>query len=334
VFNGIKTEWVDKFDGLSPFGPINSDRCEQAVGGWDGENKAVWFSWPTAGNECPNMTLILWPRYRKASIVDAGFTAFVTHKPDYGQTIRDFLAENHICSPASLVVAKEGLPIDVAHVTPEFAYLYNSHEDPAYPRDPNSAIASLCGICLADLCIPCTVAKRFLMASAEDKTIKEFTPDQYVREMFDDATDPGVVKPPPAVSFPQTTVGLYGDSGYFSMMQADPSDFTTPSEKMLNAANVSFTAADQVSSGQLNMQVAFGPQPECLSWQDSDPVDLMCLDGPDYDETTNQRPAIPPRFAFLAAGTFLGWRLWTSGLGGQFCLNSVTLSVRKSQGCW
>lgn len=324
VFLGVREEWVQDFDGLDAFGPINSENCENAVGGWDSENKALWFSWPTDDNQCPNMSLVLWPRYQKATLVDHGFTAFVMHKPDFGLSIRQFLADQNICDPANLIVDKEGLPYDLNGES-TYSYLYNETESPDDPRSPDSVIASLCGICVADLCARCEVDRKFLMASAEDYTIKEFTPDQFVREMLVSQTDE---------TFPETGEATYEDVGYFSMMQGDPNDFRVAVEKLVNAITLTYNAAEQTEPNLMNVQVSYGPSPECQSWADSDPVDLACLDGGDADPDENERPAIIPRFAFYNAGVFLGWRFWTDGTGGQFCINSMTLSIRKSQGQW
>lgn len=325
IFEGLKAEWVQDFDGLAPFGRINANNCQNAVGGWDSARKAVWFSWPTGDNQCPNMSLVLWPRYQKSSIVDHGFTAFAMHKPQFSPSVRDFMVENNICNPYDLVVNKEGLPYDMTG-NASYSMLYNATETPGLPMDPNSAIASLCGICFEDLCERCEVNQRLLMASAEDKTIKEFTPDQFLRQMM--------VSQTPA-TFPETSVATYEDRGFYSMVQSDGSDYTTPSEKLINAVAVSFNSVEQIEPNDLFCQVGFGASgAECLSWQGSDPLPIECLDGPDFDAKTNERPGTLPRFAFYTRGTWLAWRLFTSGVGGSFCLSSVTLSVRRVAGTW
>ena len=324
VYNGIRAEWVQSFPDLPAFGPINKERCKQAVGGWDSERQAIWFSWPTQGHDCPNMTLILWPRYFKASIVDHGFTAFVNHRPDYRQSIRDFLWTHNFCESSQLMLDKEGLPY-TSGGSQGYQFLFNSHESTAYPMDPNSAIGSLCGICLHDICESCDVDVRFLMASATDKTIKEFTPSQCVREMLGEST---------TVTFPETSTATYLDTGYTSMLQSDMYDFNSPVEKTLTAINIDYVAALQTTPNDLFCQVAFGAQPECTSWQDSDPSPLECLDGPDYDPETNMRPGQAGRFAFHVVGVYVAWRLYTSGVGGGACFASLTMSLRKKSDCW
>lgn len=324
IYQGIRAEWVQNFDGLPPFGSVNKNQCNQAVGGWDSMRQAIWFSWPTDNNVCPNMSLVLWPRYAKASIVDHGFTAFVNHRPDFRMSIRDFLWTRGFCEALDLLLDKEGIPYTYGGGE-YFQYLYNRYESTAYPMDPASAIASLCGVCLYDICESCDVDVRFLMASAADKTIKEFTPNQCVREMLDsEVTFP----------FPNTSAATYTDVGYYSMMQGDPYDYNTPVEKLIVTANLNYVAAIQTTPNSLYYQVSYGMQPECQSWADSDAVPLECLDPPDFEEDTNARPGEIPRFAFYNAGSYLGWRFYTFGTGGAFCTTSTMISLRRAQGCW
>ena len=324
IYEGIRAEWVQDFTGLDSFGPVNKERCDQVVGGWDSERQAIWFSWPTAGQQCPNMSLVLWPRYSKASIVDHGFTAFVNHRPDFRMSIRDFFATANFCPSSEQMVDKEGLPYSTGG-SEGYPFLFNPTEDPNLPMDPNSAIASLCGVCLSDICESCDVDAKFLMASVVDKTIKEFTPKQKVREML---VDPG------EAVFPDTSVGTYVDEGYYSLLQSDPYDYATPVEKLMTTVAVAFVAEVQTTPNPLSCSIAFGSQAECTSWALSDDVLLDCLDGPDYDTTTNMRPANFARFAFYSQGIYLGWRLFTHGVGGGFCVSSMTLSLRKNTGAW
>lgn len=324
IYDGVRAEWVEKFDGLPVFGGVNKNQCNQAVGGWDSMRQAIWFSWPTDDNVCPNMSLVLWPRYAKASIVDQGFTAFANYRPDFRQSIRDFLWTRGFCEALDLLLDKEGVPYSYGGGE-YYQYLFNEQESTAYPMDPNSAIASLCGVCLYDICESCDVDVRFLMASAVDKTIKEFTPDQCVREMLSSE----LIRP-----FPDTSVASYVDNGYYSMMQGDPYDYNTPVEKLIVTATLNYVATIQTTPNNLYYQVSFGMQPECQSWADTDPVPLECIDGPDFDDTTNERPGDIPRFAFYNAGSFLGWRFYTFGTGGKFCTTSTIIALRRNQGCW
>lgn len=323
IYEGVRQEWVQDFAGLAAFDPINRDQCDQAVGGWDAMRQAIWFSWPTGNNVCPNMSLVLWPRYQKSSIVDHGFTAFTNYQSDFRISIRDWMADSSFCQAIDLILDKEGLPYQLGG-TSAYEYLCNSYESPAYPCDPDSAIASQCGVCLFDLCLSCDSDIKFLMASAADKTISEFTPDQHIRVRFASQTTP---------VFPETGVATYTDAGYYSLMQGDPYEFKTPVEKRLSAAAVSFVSGIQTTPNLLNFSASYGAQPECQSWHESDFVDLSCL-GSDFDEATNERPGEVPRFAFHSQGTYLGWRMWVDGTGGSACFNTITFNIRRAAGCW
>lgn len=112
IYVGIDAATLGGFEGLSPFGPINKEQCEQFVGGYNELTEELWFSWPTDDNACPNMSLVLNLRYSAADLVDHGFTAFVNYKPDYRPSIRDWLNSECVCPVVASDFVKEGLPID------------------------------------------------------------------------------------------------------------------------------------------------------------------------------------------------------------------------------
>lgn len=182
-YNGLPGEWVRDFDGLSGFGPVNKEVCHNVVGGFNSERKQIWFSWATDGNTCANMSLVLNPVYRAATLVDHGFTAFLTYRPDYTTALRDFLAQYAGCDPSELVMPKEGqpLPVEMGYMP---SYIRNETEDPDLPPVSDSVCGYLNGVTLEDLCEACGVESLFVMASALDKTLKEFTPNQCFRERY------------------------------------------------------------------------------------------------------------------------------------------------------
>lgn len=186
-YNGLPGEWLRDFDGLSGFGPVNKEMCHNVVGGYNSERKQIWFSWPTDENTCANMSLALNPVYRVATLVDHGFTAFLTYRPDYTTALRDFLAQYAGCDPSTLVMTKEGepLPVEMGYMP---AYIRNETEDPDLPPVADSMCGYLGGLTLEDLCESCGVESVFVMASALDKTLKEFTPDQCFRERYVECT--------------------------------------------------------------------------------------------------------------------------------------------------
>lgn len=329
-YNGLPGEWLRDFDGLDGFGPVNAERCENVIGGFDSQKKLIWFSWPTDDNECANMSLALNPVYRTATLVDHGFSAFVVYRPDYATALRDFLAEYAGCPPESLIMEKEGEPLAIVPGAAP-AYIRNYYEDPDLPPDANSLCGYLGGLTLEDLCEACAVEPVFVMADAEDKCLKEFMPQGYYRERYDDQGNGD------AYPCPQTVPGTYVNDGYFSMLQSDSSDFKERVEKLINKIHIEFVAEAQTTPSLLRCHVGYGAQPQCLTWDKSPvPVKLECLTRKTRNQHAlrNTRQDEIPSFNVHRRGVYLAWRFFISGTGGGSYYNSVTLSVRKPQGDW
>jgi len=198
VFRGLPSSWITAIDELDAFPPINDRNCNNIVGGWDGLNEAAWFSWPTGDDQCPSQSLILWPKRRKASLVDHGFTAFVTHQPDQDLQVRDFLASYGLCDPATGRLEKESVFCSEDYTPVNYPYLRNATEDPDLPMEPDSFFAQLCNICIEDICQTCDVPSTFIMACAEGQNLVEFTRDSYVREVYiEGESGPCVIPDPP-----------------------------------------------------------------------------------------------------------------------------------------
>jgi hypothetical protein len=264
----------------------------------------------------------MWTTTQKSTLIDHGFTAATIHRPDTSPTIRDWLGTNGLCDPETIRDTKEGVPCPIEFVEGDFTGLFNANESPADGVDPNSFFGQFCNQSVADLCVSCDTGERWLLVSADDKSIKEFTTETYAREQVTGVED---------VSFPDVGTGTYEQEGYASLMQSDATNFRTQTEKMVQALAVEFTAEDQTTAGQLNCAIGTGAQPKCLDWETSDPVDLDCLD---VDSTPGTRPMEVPRFAFWSQGVNLAFRLWTTGSGNAFCINSLTLKGQGISKCW
>ncbi|TFH58218.1 MAG: hypothetical protein E4G90_10840 [Gemmatimonadales bacterium] len=327
IYKGIEGRWVSGIEAKLPaFGPINQAACEQAVGGYDPNRKVMWFSWPTDSNVCPNMTMTINPMYGHTSLVDHGFTSFLSHKPDYKLMVREMMAVYGGCDID--LEMKEGEPYEGLVADSPPAYLRNETEDINLPVHEDSLCARLQDVAIEELCASCEAENKFLMASAEDFTIKEFTPTDYVREAY---VDEGFSYP-----CPQTTPGSYTDSGYVTLFQRDPSDLGSKVEKLLTKVLVDFTASPQTTPNSLFMEAGSASQPGCMRWEQSDPVDLSCLtDATDAEhETDNTRADEPAVFQFYSAGIFLAWRMYLEGTGGGSDFSSATMSTRLKTGEW
>lgn len=342
IYDGIPGEWIGT--GLLPFAlsfdagawtmtngftSINKEACDMVNGFYDSTNKAVWFSWPTGEAVCPDISIRLNLQYRSATLVDHGWTAGCMMRPDYVESMRDFLAEFAGCDPASLLLAKEGMPYEFPTPTSPPAYIRNQTEDPDLPVDPDSMCARLGDTVIDELCAACDADSVLVMADAQDRTLKQFTADVYYRERY--------VGGEAAYDCPYTSPGIYAQDGYFSLLQSDADNYKQPVEKLINRSKVDYVAEDQVVPNDLSFDVAYGAQPRCLTWdQSATPQELACLTAESAAQhaANNTRPATFATFNFFRRGAYIAWRAYTSGTGGASCWNSVTLNMRLAAGEW
>lgn len=329
ILNGLASEVLKSFDGLAPFGPINRNKCDQAIGGFDSVRDVVWFSWPTDDNDCPNMSLALNLKYKSSTLVDHGFTSFLTHRPDYSRSLRDFLAEYAGCTPKLL--PKEGEPYELPQVGERPDFILNPTEDPTLDSTYGSLCYYMGDLTLEDVCKACDVNPVFLLASAVDRTIKEFDQSVYYREMY--------VGPEIGLECPYTLDALeeyYRHDGYYSMMQSDANRFGMEEEKLINRIAIDFLAIPQAIPNKLYVQVGYGQQSTCLRWKSTPERDFACLTEKTDEEhlADNTRAAQPASFPTFTAGSYLSWRFYLNGTGGGGCLNQVTQHVRIKSGTW
>lgn len=321
IYRGIESSWLTGIDFIEAFGKVNWSACRQMVAGYDAVRSAFWFSWPTDDSDCPNKTLVIFPRYQRATIVDHGFTAFAQYQPDLSISVRDYMELFGICDASGLLSEKEGEACDEGIPEEGYDYLINPAETADDPIHANSVLAALCDHCTSDYCVPCEGEPLWLMASATDKCIKQFDPDHFVREMV---TAVG------SATFPETATATYADQTYCWFMQMDPFRSNTSGEKLVTRARVEFTA--EVQSTQLEFSVATGEQPGCMAWSLADPVDIECLDGGPADDEL--RPGEGATYNFHAAGRWIAWRLWIEEVGGPVCFSRLSVAVNERSKCW
>lgn len=464
IDQGVRSEWLSDFDGLESFGPVNKSKCDLVVGGYDSNRKTLWFSWPTQGSECNNMSLILNLEYGGASLVDKGFMCFSMHRPDYSPSLRDVLSELGICTVPELLNNKEGIaygmdwssgviptpgtqtpvwqydraaswpgrPCDdsqiagsasayywglqsdqnpndfltgdqvgfsvalflneialsnpgvvlgpiywdwspvtnglsanikwlsgitdpenpegnvnilfdgAANLAVEFCppgsggggttnppkYIVNATEDPNLPSDPDSVCARFEGRYLDDYCQRCEGDPLFLMSDADDLTIKQFSPHDFLRERYAGTQF--------AYGCPYSDPGEYDNLGYWSMMQLGANNFGPQQEKFINSVLIVFDPIAQTIPNLLHIQIGSGQQPGCITWSDTEPQDFACLTNKTAAEARaqNTRPSRYASFPTYRAGAWLTWRFFLNGTGGGGCFDSVTSKLRLKQGRW
>lgn len=316
IFRGVPEHWV-KNSAVSSYLPVNRRACNQVIARWSGAQKCVIISWPTGTSICPDLSLFIWPETHKASLVDYGFTEAVEHQNSSAVSWRDYMAQIGLCDPTDFLMPKEGESCPVEFVPREFSGLWNATEDTSQPMDPNSWAAVFCGVCMADLCKQCEADISLVLASASDKTLKEFTPGQYYREELVGQTDE---------PFPEPNLGEYVQNSYPVLIQADAAQQEGPSEKLFRAMLVAYTVADATVPPVLVGAVGGGWTPGCLEWEVSEGIPMECgvLDGV-------KRGGVPAKFSFMTTGSWLAWRLTTSS--ADFC--AINLSYRLETGvCW
>lgn len=326
IYKGIPSTWLTGFtDKLTAIDGISRANCDLASGGFDSKNRAIWWSWPVEGEgECPIMSLVLWPERQKASLVDHGFTAFTSHRPDLSATMRDFLAQEGVCDPSGGLVAKQGAPCDLSFTDAGYAYLWNETEDPSLPAGEDAFFTALCDMDIEGFCKDCDTDIRFVMASADDKCLKEYDPTIFYREMLATTSD---------ADFPEASVATYTQDGYTTLIQGDAYRYKVDSDKVFRQLSFNFNAADQTVPSSLYGEAGYGMQPDCLQWEvDPTPISLDCIDNGAFAD--GQRPGQVPSFHFFAEGSFLAYRIWTTGTGGQFCAASLTAKLQAVGNCW
>jgi len=319
IFVGLPAVVVQGLPDLASYGPVDKGRCRLPVGGFDALHGAVWFSWPTTTQGSNDLTLVLWPRYHKASLINQGFTAFTNHRPDRMMTLRDWEDRQGICSANDQLLPKEGAACDAGNEMVAYPYLYNATESTALPMDPASAIAAMCGQCLEDLCADCDADSRFLMAiTGDDISIKEYT-GCGVRE----ALTGHIVQP-----FPALSVGCYENRGYLSVLQRRLFRYGTTNDKECSGMKLN------VSSDGLTMMVGQIGMTDCADttrW--SLPFTRQVCDSNLTVITdplaSGARFKDGQYFPFYERGQFVTCRIYVTGLDGCFRISASTLKLME-----
>lgn len=313
IFNGLPSNLIGDFAGLDPISAVNEEQCDQFVGGYNPTTQEIWFSWPTGESTCPTVSLVLNLRYEAADLVDHGFTAFASYKPDYRPSIREWLNNEGVCPVSVSDFIQEGLPATLDPPGDAPTYLWNAAEDPTQPIDPDSWCARLGDTTVDDLCDACEGAPLFLMADASDFTIKEWNTDTFFREQFDGED--------------------WSQEGYYTLLQSDLHNLSVDEEKQIKQVLIDYDAEEQEPPSDLLCDVAFGAQPRCAIWVNIGTQELRCLTDSDAAEhaANNTRPSLVARYNTLRRGRYLGYRFYTSGVGGAACFSRVTLTASKVQ---
>jgi hypothetical protein len=334
--NPLEVPWMRPsspviFAGINEFetsyGILNNDACDLVTGGYNSVLKELWWSWPTGDNSCPDVSLVfnLTRQQEAADLVDHGFTAFCVYESDRLPTVADWLIELGVCDRTEMPpTIKEGDPAsDDVEPTGNPTCIWNATEDPDLPASDDSLCAALENRYPEDFCKGCVGTKRFVMASAVDRTLKEYRDDVLYREMLES--------------------GFYVQNGYDSILRSGSESLRIDAEKVCRGLKVEFQAAPQTSPSTLLGWVGYGAEASCMSFKNLrnvnpdgtvDPgIALRCLsDFSSAQHIANQtRPGVPGYFNASVRGRFLAYQLVVRGTGGAFCISSVGLDVAKAE---
>lgn len=311
---------------------IEKPKCDLAVGGWDPVNQNLWFSWVSKKNgdgtsvaettksgflpihsvDCPNRSLAFNMRHQASSYVDHGFSAFGPYRPESRLSLREWLVGLGACTESELPPdTKEGEAFAPISAGPEVNSIINDTEDPSLPIAEDSLCAALGDSTFDDLCYDCGADTRFLMASAADLCIKEFSWDDYAREFYD------------------FTTGLYSDIGYDSVLESPAIGLGTDSEKTMSRATVEFAPPVQTPTPNLYLKMGNSSQPNCALWWALNPQPLKCQT--DAAQGGTLRPYDKAYFNRLVRGRYLFYRIYVTGTTGPTDFSKVELEIRKAE---
>ncbi len=339
IYKGVDAQTLGGFLHLAPFGPVNKQECDEFIMFFDPVEKTVWASWPTDSNVCPTMSLRLDLKQSFSSLVNKGFTAGISFRPDTRPSVAEFLAEWQVCPLDSWTQGiKDGdaLPAAAVPFPNPPAFLFNATENPDLPIDPDSLCARWGNLRLSDICDACAADPILVLADAIDFTLKQYEPDTYYRELYRPNGDCAGA----AFSLVTADGSTYCAYGYSSLMQSDLDKLGIDTEKLINKAVVDFEAVLQTTPNKLAFQIAVSGQPKCSTWNSLDSKDLACVSSATVEEhaAANTRAAGNAKFPAYLRGRYVGWRFYVLApdeistiTGGGARFNALTLSIRNTQ---
>lgn len=359
IYEGVRAEYLGSIPNTTfgAYGKVNRSACYNVVGGYNEEDRQVWMSWCADDELVPQRTLILQLDTQKACIVDSGFTAFCSHLPAYQVSVRRWLADLGVCNPSTggRLGDREGNPFPANFVlNTSLQYIKNSPEN--YEADPSAN--SLCALANSDPsiepdCTPCANGYKFIMASSQDKCLKEYDPDFYGRELCirDEQYRSFAADTWTSIDHPTTTTCrttdspyyvAYEDRGYVTILQTDSQDMGGPNNKTVSRIAVEYDAPDVADSkaAKLHADVGYGAQPRQLIWQGSTPrpIDRLSTEAEAALIAANKRPNRMATFQFFRTGSQIGFRIMVADankgpvIGGAVSLNEMTIGMRTSHG--
>lgn len=320
IFKGI-TEDNATYD------PVNKDACNMVTGGWNGNTREAYLSWPTGENICPNVTLRFNMKFGTADFVDHGFTAFLTFRKDDRPTIGQWLEDLGVCPRGTLVGTgvKEGAVCvgGSAEVADPPLFIFNETENPNLPISANSLCFRLQGKTLADYCEDCPNEATFIAASAEDFCLKQIEDDIYYREMLGGSY----------VAYDAYACHgeFYHHVGYETVMQQGAEAYRSEDEKIIKMISVEAEPLAQSTPSIITAEVGYAPTPSCFTWKPTKELEFECL----TNFTTAQHTARRSRksdtwyFPTWRRGRYVSSRFIIDGIGGGGTFSAMSFLIKN-----
>lgn len=176
---------------------------------------------------------------------------------------------------------------------------------------------------MEDFCAGCVGKKRFVMASATDRALKEYRDDLFYREMIESSA--------------------YVQNGYDTILQSGSENLRIDWEKNVKGLKVEFQARAQTTPNTLFGWIGYGAEANCVTFKNLRNVEadgtveagipLRCLtELTEAEHAANQtRPALPAYFNAALRGRFLAYRIAVRGTGGGSCFSAVWLDVEQAE---
>lgn len=323
-------------------------------------NDEVLFSVLTANskNGCPDITLRINKTYRTADVVDAGFTALCEYRSQMVPTIRDWIIDQNICTPAELINAGYGwtneglpnpLPTPSAPFTPTVIYTHETQTVAGVVTEdwtqPQASSDSLCALLsqegfgsLLSYCEKCDTSPSLVGVGSIDWCLKEVG-SVYYRER---CANPTAIGASGDYGYTSSS-GSYLLDGYTSIIRFAPI-FGPGKIAQIEKILLNFlTVLSQSSQGPTIMNCRIGlsgqlydpnsTNPACIKWISLTPKQLKCLSKLTAAQyaSRNITPSDDLTWNMFLEARFIYIELSIAGTGGECSLSGIMANVNTKE---
>lgn len=236
-------------------GTFSNLNCATPCGGYNAAKRAIWFSYPRHGDQCNAETLVMNTETYFSSIVQEGFSFFLSYNPKSLLSLRQWMADMCICPVVDMPFRDGCVPMEQPECTLPISTSYATnaatktvHSIPSENWDQthdDSLRKKLNGYTSLNFCAAesngakCSSGTLFLMGSVLDRCIKQLAP-VYYREQ--------------CTTF--TVCGVYEQTGYISVLRSGPINLQEPStDKVWKRFFVELDSEVSVIPGNIALRV-------------------------------------------------------------------------------